>query len=114
MNKFWAYLKTRQFLNTFLLIIGSVFVVVMIVIFTLNIYTRHGSGIPVPQLKGLSIEKAMNILKEQGFEYKIDSVYVLDHPPGSVIEQDPDPGTYVKENRTIYLNIVTRLAPPIT
>ncbi|HEY4327717.1 MAG TPA: PASTA domain-containing protein [Mucilaginibacter sp.] len=114
MNKFWAYLKTKQFLNTLLLIIGSVFVVVMIAIFTLNIYTRHGSGIPVPQLKGLSIEKAMAILKEQGFEYKIDSVYVLDHPPGSVIEQDPDPGTNVKENRTIYLNIVTRLAPNIS
>lgn len=95
------------------MIIGSVFVVVMIVFFSLNIYTRHGSGIPVPQLKGLSIEKAMNILKDQGFDYKIDSVYVLDQSPGSVIEQDPDPGTNVKENRTIYLTIVTRLAPPI-
>jgi beta-lactam-binding protein with PASTA domain len=113
MNKFWAYLKTKQFLNTLLMIIGSVFVVVMIVFFSLNIYTRHGSGIPVPQLKGLSIEKAMNILKDQGFDYKIDSVYVLDQSPGSVIEQDPDPGTNVKENRTIYLTIVTRLAPPI-
>jgi beta-lactam-binding protein with PASTA domain len=113
MNKFWAYLKTRQFLNTLLLIVGSVFVVVMIVFFTLNIYTRHGSGIPVPQLKGLSVEKAMSLLKDQGFEYKIDSVYVLDQPPGSVIEQDPDPGTNVKENRTIYLTVVTRLAPNI-
>jgi beta-lactam-binding protein with PASTA domain len=114
MNKFWAYLKTKQFLNTLLLIIGSVFVVVMIAIFTLNVYTRHGSGIPVPQLKGLSIEKAMSILNDQGFQYKIDSVYVLDRAPGSVIEQDPDPGTFVKENRTIYLNIVTKLAPPIS
>jgi beta-lactam-binding protein with PASTA domain len=113
MNKFWAYLKTKQFLNTLLMIIGSVFVIVMIVVFTLNIYTRHGSGIPVPQLKGLTVEKAMGILKDQGFEYKIDSVYVLDQPPGSVIEQDPDPGTNVKENRTIYLTVVTRLAPNV-
>ncbi|HEY2582639.1 MAG TPA: PASTA domain-containing protein, partial [Mucilaginibacter sp.] len=38
----------------------------------------------------------------------------LDHPSGSVIKQDPDPGTNVKENRTIYLTIVTKLAPPIS
>ena len=48
----------------------------------------------------------MSILKEQGFDVSIDSVYVLDQPPGTVIEQDPDPGTNVKENRTIYLKIV--------
>jgi beta-lactam-binding protein with PASTA domain len=111
MGKFWAYLKTRQFRNNLLLAMGSVFLVVLIVFFSLGFYTRHGSGIPVPRLKGLSIEKAMDLLKDQGFEYKIDSVYVLDEPPGAVVEQDPDPGTNVKENRTIYLTVVTRQAP---
>ena len=32
---------------------------------------------------------------------------------GAVVEQDPDPGTNVKENRTIYLTVVTRLAPNV-
>ncbi|HAL81548.1 MAG TPA: serine/threonine protein kinase [Mucilaginibacter sp.] len=113
MNKFWAYLKTKQFRNNLLMAIGSVFLVVLAVFFGLGIYTRHGEGIPVPQLKGLSVEKAMDILKEQGFEYKIDSVYIGDQPPGAVVEQDPDPGTNVKENRTIYLTVVTRLAPNV-
>jgi beta-lactam-binding protein with PASTA domain len=114
MSKFWAYLKSRQFRVNLLLAVGSVVVIVMIVFFSLSFYTRHGTGIPVPQLKGMQVEKAMGLLKEQGFEYKIDSVYVLDQEPGSVIEQDPDPGTNVKENRTIYLTVVTRLAPPIS
>lgn len=114
MNKFWIYLKTRQFRNTLLMAVGSLVVVVLIIFFSLGFYTRHGEGIPVPQLKGLSVEKAMDILKEQGFEYKIDSVYVLDQPPGAVVEQDPDAGTNVKENRTIYLMVVTRLAPPVS
>jgi beta-lactam-binding protein with PASTA domain len=113
MSKFWPYLKTRQFRTNLLLAMGSVFLLVLIIFFSLGFYTRHGSGIPVPQLKGLSIEKAMTILKDQGFDYKIDSVYVLDQPPGAVVEQDPDPGTNVKENRTIYLTVVTRLAPPV-
>ncbi|ASU33970.1 PASTA domain-containing protein [Mucilaginibacter xinganensis] len=114
MRKFWAYLKTVQFRTNLLLAVGSVVVIFMIVFFSLSFYTRHGTGVPVPQLKGLQIEKAMDLLKEQGFEYKIDSVYVLDQAPGSVIEQDPDPGTSVKENRTIYLTVVTRLAPNVS
>ena len=114
MSKFWAYLKSRQFRVNVLLAVGVVVVVFMIIIFGLGIYTRHGTGVPVPQLKGLQADKAISILKDQGFDVKIDSVYVLDQTPGSVIEQDPDAGTNVKESRTIYLTVVTRLAPPIT
>lgn len=114
MRKFWAYLKTRQFRANLLLAIGTVVVILMIAFFSLSFYTRHGTGIPVPQLKGMQVERAMSLLKEQGFDYKIDSVYVLDQPPGSVVEQDPDPGTNVKENRTIYLTVVTRLAPNVS
>jgi hypothetical protein len=113
MSKFGSYLKTRQFRLNLALIVITVVVIIMGTFYSLSYYTRHGEGIPVPKLKGLDIEKAMGLLKDQGFEYKIDSVYVLDESPGSVIEQDPDPGTNVKEGRTIYLTVVTRIAPPI-
>ncbi|MDP9048858.1 MAG: PASTA domain-containing protein [Bacteroidota bacterium] len=114
MNKFWAYLKTKQFLNNLLMALGTVVLIVMIIFFSLSFYTRHGEGIPVPQLRGMQVERAMSLLKDQGFDYKIDSVYVLDQVPGAVVEQDPEAGTNVKENRTIYLTVVTRLAPPVT
>jgi beta-lactam-binding protein with PASTA domain len=113
MNKFGAYLKTKSFRLNLLLAVGSVFLLVLIISFSLSFYTRHGEGIQVPQLKGLSVEKAISLLNDQGFQYKIDSVYVLDQPPGTVVEQDPDAGTNVKENRTIYLTVITRLAPPV-
>ena len=113
MSKFGAYLKTKNFRNTLLLALCSIIVVIMLIFYSLGWYTRHGSGIPVPQLKGMEIDRAMDLLKEQGFEYKIDSVYVLDHAAGSVVEQDPDAGTNVKEGRTIYLTIVTRIPPPV-
>jgi beta-lactam-binding protein with PASTA domain len=113
MSKFGTYLKTRQFRINLLLIVVTILVVLFGAFFGLSLYTRHGEGIPVPQLKGQQIDKVMQILKDQGFDYKIDSVYVLDQPPGAVIEQDPDPGTNVKENRTIYLTVVTQVAPPI-
>jgi beta-lactam-binding protein with PASTA domain len=113
MSKFVDYLKTRQFYINLGIAIASVIILVTIVFFSLDYYTRHGSGIPVPKLQGMDIEKATALLDEQGFHYQIDSNYVLDQKPGTVIQQDPDPGTNVKENRTIYLTIVTRKAPDV-
>jgi beta-lactam-binding protein with PASTA domain len=113
MNKFGAYLKTKSFRNNILMAIGSVIAIVLIAFFGLSFYTDHGSGLPVPKLTGLPIEKALSILEEQGFEVQVDSVYVGDAPPGTVIEQDPDPETNVKKNRKIYLTMVTVKAPPV-
>jgi beta-lactam-binding protein with PASTA domain len=52
-------------------------------------------------------------LKDQGFSYQIDSIYVADKAPGTIVEQDPDAGTNVKVGRVIYLTMVTRLSPPV-
>ncbi len=113
MSSFFAYLKSKSFLTNVILAAVTVFVVVLITIFSLNYYTRHGSGIPVPKLIGMQINRASALLDEQGFEYKIDSVYLPDREPGTVVQQDPDPATNVKENRTIYLTVITKLAPNI-
>lgn len=113
MSSFGAYIKSRHFRNTILLVIATIVGIVLIAFFSLGYYTRHGSGIPVPKLKGLDVDRAMATLKEQGFNYKIDSVYVPDQDPGTVVEQDPDAGTNVKEGRTIYLTMVTQQAPDV-
>jgi beta-lactam-binding protein with PASTA domain len=111
MSKLWTYLKTKDFRNHFLGAVGSVLAIVLIAYLSLGYYTRHGAGVPVPMLKGLAVDKATALLDEQGFRYQIDSVYVQDQAPGTIIEQDPDAGTRVKENRTIYLTMVIIQAP---
>src|ERR1700761_2460511 len=113
MSKFVDYLKTKSFRNTILLAIGAVILVVLIAFYSLGSYTRHGSGIPVPKVTGIQIDRALSMLKDQSFGVSIDSVYVLDQTPGTVIEQDPDAGTNVKEGRVIYLKIVKNQAPPV-
>jgi hypothetical protein len=113
MSKFGAYLKTKDFRKTILLAIGSVIVVALVAFYSLDFYTRHGSEIPVPKLTGMQINNALSMLKEQGFGVSIDSVYVPDQAPGTVVEQDPDAGTEVKENRVIYLKIVKTQAPDV-
>ena len=114
MSKFFSYLKTKSFRNTALFAIGSVILVTLIAFYSLGYYTRHGSGIPVPKITGIQIDRALTTLKDQGFGVSIDSVYVLDQPPGTVIEQDPDAGTNVKEGRVIYLKIVKNQAPNVS
>jgi beta-lactam-binding protein with PASTA domain len=113
MSKFIEYLKTRQMYINLGLAIASVIVIVSVIFFSLGYYTRHGSGIPVPALLGTNVDRATALLDQQGFHYQIDSVYVADKAPGTVVQQDPDAGTNVKENRTIYLTVVKMVAPDV-
>lgn len=113
MNKFLAYLKTQTFRKNLIIAILSLALFLLFIFFSLRYYTRHGEGIPVPKLKGLSVEEAVEQLNAQGLRYQIDSVYQVDKEPGLVIEQDPDANTHVKMNRTIYLTIITRNAPDV-
>ena len=113
MSKFGSYLKTKSFRNTIISAIIVVIVVTLIAFYSLGYYTRHGSGVPVPKVTNIQIDRALSILKDQGFGVSIDSVYVLDQIPGTVVEQDPDAGTSVKEGRVIYLKIVKNQAPNV-
>lgn len=113
MKKLLAYLKTQTFRKNLIIAVGSVAVFLIVVFFSLRFYTRHGEGIPVPKLMGLSVDRAVELLETQGFRYQIDSVYQMDKQPGLVVEQDPDPNTNVKLNRTIYLTIITTNAPNV-
>lgn len=113
MSKFIDYLRTKTFRKNLIIATGSILLFLIIVFYSLGFYTHHGEGLPVPKLKGLTIEKAIEILEEKGLRYQInDSIFLIDQPPGLIVEQDPDPNTNVKTNRTIYL-IITRDAPNI-
>src|SRR4051812_38509748 len=105
MSKFIAYLQTKSFRNNLLSAIVTVIVLLGIAFFSLRYYTKHGEGLNVPSLKGLSFTQAVSKLEEAGLRYEVDSVYIMDKPPGIVIDQDPEANTFVKDNRTIYLTI---------
>lgn len=113
MGNFTEYLKTKSFRNNLLAAICTVIAILLIAFFSLRFYTKHGEGLNVPELKGLTLAQAVSKLEESGLRYEIDSVYVMDKPPGIVTDQDPDANTFVKGNRTIYLTINTAQAPNV-
>ena len=113
MVKFFKYLRTDTFRKNLIAALIGLTVLFLLIVFGLNTYTRHNESVSVPELRGMLINDAVKKLQAEGFEYDLDSVYQMDARPGLVIEQDPDPETKVKENRTLYLTIITRVAPRI-
>ena len=113
MSKLLLYLRTDVFRKNLIYALIAIAVLFVIIYFGLRIYTKHGDAQEVPTLKGLHIQEAMKVLDKAGLEYKIDSVYQVDAKPGLVIEQDPEAKALVKSGRTIYLTIITQVAPEI-
>jgi serine/threonine-protein kinase len=58
----------------------------------------------VPEVVGLQVSEAVNILEAEGFEPLVsDTSYGLKVPVGAVFFQKPDAGAVVKEGRTVFL-----------
>lgn len=77
-------------------------------------YTNHGEVITLEDLENMPYEEATRWLHERGLrDTIIDSSFVADAPPLLVVEQDPRPGSKVKENRMIYLSVTSNRPPSI-
>src|SRR5436190_2989929 len=97
------FLKSKIFIVQLLL---ATLLLTLLFVFTynlLNAYTRHGETVTVPNLRDMKISQLESFLKNRNLNFKIadSSVYIVDKPPGIVVEQDPLPNSHVKENRTI-------------
>lgn len=78
----------------------------------LNIYTRHGEAVVVPDVKGMTIGEAEKMFRNHGLSCVVsDSSYVKTLPAGCILEYSPVTGKKVKEGRTIYLTINTLNIP---
>lgn len=113
MRNLIQFIKSRQFRIHFAIAFCSIALLLFLILKWLNVYTRHGETISVPDLKGIDIVEAMDKLDEQGFKYIIDSIYTDQAEPNTVYEQEPEANALVKENRTIYLTVVSGAAPSV-
>ena len=69
----------------------------------LDIGTKHGKHLEVPQFVGMSFSDAQQLAEEVGIRLEIvDSVYAK-RGRGLVREQNPAPGKHVKEGRRVLL-----------
>lgn len=79
----------------------------------LYLYTAHGEKQLVPDVRGVGVERAIELLEEASLDMLVvDSVYTEGAQPGMVFEQSPEPFANVKQGRTVYLTVY-RSTPPM-
>lgn len=101
------FLLSGTFYKHAFLAILAVIVFLFIFIKFLDFKTNHGEEIPVPNLTKMKIEIAEEKLDEDGLElFLLDTVdFRPEFPPYTIVEQDPKPGSTVKDGRKIYVKL---------
>lgn len=114
MRDMMEFIRTKLFWKHVLLALLVVFLIIWGTLQLIANYTKHGVTVKVPDLRGKQVEEIAGILESQKLRYFItDSIYDAKREKGSVLDQDPEPGMEVKENRTLYLTMNSYLPPQV-
>lgn len=101
-----GYFKSKPFILTLVGILGTTVLLFFLVTAYLSWYTNHGQRLQVGEYLGLTLREAQQNIEDADFRMEIiDSIYLVNKPPHLVLRQNPEPGSFVKENRRIYLTI---------
>lgn len=106
---FFYFLGRRKFYFHFFIAIGLSLFLLWVVLKSMDIFTQHGDVYIVPDFDGQTLEQ----LSEKGYDDYfifeiIDSVYFKSKGKGTVVLQNPLPGSKVKQGRHVYLTIVAQ------
>lgn len=111
-KEFFTLKKNKLFWLNLLGMIVAAFLVVFIVLKSLDAYTRHGEAIVVPNAKGMNLAQARVLFNNEGLDFVVsDSTYVKNERAGIILEHSPQSGQKVKKGRVIYLTINTLNVP---
>lgn len=99
-------LVQNPYIKTVLIAMGIFFSFLILLMIYLNVYTRHNQSFPIPDFRGKSLTELRELAEDENIRVEIsDSVYIFNRKPGSVIDQNPEPGTHVKKNRRVFITI---------
>lgn len=111
---FQLLLNPRFWLN--LVFVGLFFAMCGVLTFAwLKSYTRHDQKLELPDYTGWNLGEALNDATEKSFRIStLDSVHIVGKPGNEILQQNPLPGSMVKENRTIYVTVTKSNADKIS
>lgn len=104
---FFRFLFTKAFLKQLALAVVVLIVLTFLLMWWLRFSTNHNEKITVPDLSHLTLDEVEVKLKDLKLRYEIlDSAnFNPDYPRFAVIEQIPEAGKFVKQNRKLYLTL---------
>jgi len=107
------YLTSRAFIKNILLILLFLFFVIFGIFQWLKVYTNHGQRLLLSDYIGMSINEATQNADDNSFNLIVnDSTHIVGKPGGIILNQNPKGGSYIKENRKIYVTI-TKYQPDL-
>jgi beta-lactam-binding protein with PASTA domain len=102
------FLKSKSFFINLGLIVISFFVIILLIFFSLKIYTRHGKEYIVPDISGRLIQEIEQMEEMSPFNIVIiDSIFQEETPFGTILSQEPVANSKAKKGRKIYLTIAS-------
>lgn len=111
-KEFFSFRANKYFWVNMIAMIGVVVALAFGVLKSLDVYTRHGEAVVVPDVKGMAVNEAERMFRNHGLTCIVsDSSYVKSKPAGIILDLKPSAGQKVKEGRTIYLTINTLDTP---
>ncbi len=111
-KEFFSFRKNKLFWGNIAAMIIVVVGLVFGVLKALDVYTRHGEAVVVPDVKGMNLREAQTQFAERELLFEVaDSNYVKTLPAGCILDYNPMAGQRVKKGRTVYLTINTLSIP---
>ena len=109
-KSFLKFLVSKVFFKNFFIAMIIAALSVFIALKFIDIYTGHGHELDVPDFTGMTLFQIDSVKFNQSFDFfVIDSIYDNTKSGGSVVSQDPLPGSSVKKGRNVYLTVVAIL-----
>lgn len=100
------FLTSRTFIINLLLIAFFLLFVVFGIFQWLKSYTNHGQRLLLPDYIGTNVVESKSDAQDREFQMIVnDSTHIVGTPGGVVLSQNPKGGSYIKENRKIYVTI---------
>jgi len=101
------FVTSKVFLKHLALAVVVAIILVFFVLRFLKYATNHGDFVEVPELKGKTLELVQIEIDDNDLQMVVqDSAnYNPNYPKYSVIDQKPESGSLVKEDRKIYLTL---------
>lgn len=108
-------LRSRYFWGNIIAMIAVVIALLAAFWIGLDIYTRHGEAITVPDVRHKPMTEVRRLLEEKGLVVTVaDTGYVKTLPADYILEQTPESGELVKRGYAIMLTVNASRTPTIT
>ena len=113
MKRFKEFMQPNRLGFHLALSIGITLALIIVALIFLNIYTRHGNEVEMPDFIGKDSKSLVTDSLSADFIVVVsESVFDKTSKPGTVLKQNPNPKEKVKKGRKVYVTVASD-QPPI-